>query len=227
MSEREHILQWVVIYEDEQGKAQIKHQYDEKGNKENFQFVNNLGNKSKILIAIPKDQRIDSDDPVGNPFLAVDLKRGFFNINGVEWDFTPQKIIEKQKEFEIQKYKAIQEARAEEEQKAYDLAVEKTKDMEDRELATRIAKEAKNLSDDEYVKIDTKTLLELELDPISFRPIFYATTEQEFNSDMTPKSEPRFRYYKIGWQCTIDGENYQRIVFIDLDTNRYMLREKR
>lgn len=233
MTDREHILQWAVIYEKEKGIAECEHQYDENGNQiHNFSFVQELGDAAKVLILIPKDQRIGTGEPLGNPFLAVDLTNGAFNINGTEWDemLMPEEIREKRRADEEKKYRAIKDARAKVEQQAYDAKVKETWDWKDRKAATEAARQAKKLSPEEYTEIDAKAIAELNLEPIVFRPIYFATTQEDKIADgngrLVSITPPRFKYYKLGWQCTINGNNYQRVVYIDMDTNRYLLRGK-
>lgn len=233
MTEREHLLQWVVIYEKEKGNAEYEHQFDKNGDQlYNFSFIQDLGEYAKVLMLIPVDQRVGTGKPLGNPFLAVDLTNGAFNINGTEWEdmMLPDALVQRREENEKKKLEAIREARAEKEQEAYDAMVEETWEWEDRKAATEAARQAKKLSAEEYAEIDSKAIAALDIEPIVFRPIYYATTQEDKIADESGKlitvRPPRFKYYKLGWQCTIDDENYQRVVYADMDTNRFLLRGK-
>jgi hypothetical protein len=93
MSELKPILQWVtIVNRDEQ--PEITHQFDEEENQVNISHVLDLAETGElaVLIALPVKQRLGEDDPVGNPFIAVDMKTGLINVNGTNWNFVPNNI---------------------------------------------------------------------------------------------------------------------------------------
>lgn len=158
MSELKPILQWVTI-SDVDEKTEIAHQYDEDGNQINISHMLDLAERGElnVLIGVPVDNRVGNGQPVGNPFIAVDMKNGLMNVNGTDWDFRPKGI-----------------------------------------------------------------------DPSSvhFRPIWYHSIKKEFSEEMVLKGQ-RIALYKIGWQFTHEGKNYQRIVFFDTQTGVFSIKEKR
>jgi hypothetical protein len=93
MSELNPILQWVTIANSKEN-PEIIHQFDEEGNQTNISFMLNLSEEDKLdaLIGIPVDQRIGLEQPVGNPFIAVDMRSGMINVNGTNWNFVPHGI---------------------------------------------------------------------------------------------------------------------------------------
>ncbi|KKN76658.1 hypothetical protein LCGC14_0368550 [marine sediment metagenome] len=93
MSELKPILQWVVIT-DSKKDPKTTHQFDKEGNQTNISFMLNLSEEDKldVLIAIPADQRIGLEQPIGNPFIAVDMRNGLINVNGTNWNFMPHGI---------------------------------------------------------------------------------------------------------------------------------------
>lgn len=159
MSELKPILQWVTI-SDSKTDPQITHQFDEEGNQINISHMLNLSEEDKLdtLIGIPVDQRIGLKQPVGNPFVAVDMHNGLINVNGTNWNFMPHGI---------------------------------------------------NAED------------------VKFRPIWYHTIRKDFAADSMKSLGDKFTFYKIGWQFTYKEKNYQRIIFYDVETGIYSLKEKR
>jgi hypothetical protein len=93
MSELKPILQWVTIVNNDD-IPEITHQFDEEDNQVNISHVLDLAeiDKLAVLIAIPVGQRMGEEKPVGNPFIAVDMKTGVMNINGTNWNFVPNNI---------------------------------------------------------------------------------------------------------------------------------------
>jgi len=93
MSELKHILQWVTI-SSRKDEPVVMHQFDEEGNQINIQYLLDLSDDDllDVMIAIPVDQRIGKEKPVGNPFIAIDMRTGLMNINGTNWDFMPHGI---------------------------------------------------------------------------------------------------------------------------------------
>ncbi len=162
MSTLEPILQWVAIT-DRDGESELTHQYDEKGNQINISHMLNLAEKNElnVMIGIPVSQRLGKEEPVGNPFIAVDMKTGLINVNGTNWNFMPQRI-------------------------------------------------------------DAKD--------VKFRPIWYHSVRKDYSAsktlDLTVEGE-KITQYKIGWQFTHEEKNYQRIVFFDVNTGIFSLKEKR
>lgn len=163
MSDLEYILQWVSIT-NKNGEPEITHQLDEEGNAINISHMLDLAEADElnVMIAIPANQRLGKEPPVGNPFVAVDMKTGLFNVNGTNWDFMPSKI-----------------------------------------------------------------------DPseVKFRPIWYHSVRKDFSTnsptlEMKPLGQ-RITLYKIGWQFTYEEKNYQRILFFNVETGTFSLKEKR
>lgn len=159
MSELKPILQWVSITERDK-ETEITHQFDEEGNQVNISHMLDLAEADElnVLIGLPADQRIGNETPVGNPFVAVDMKTGLINVNGTNWNFVPHGI-----------------------------------------------------------------------NPLSvkFRPIWYHSVRKDFAADSMIQLGEKISLYKIGWQFTIDKKNYQRIVFFDVETGIFSLKEKR
>ncbi len=93
MSELKPILQWVTIVNSKEN-PEITHQFDEEGNQINISHVLNLSEEDKldVLIGVPVDQKIGLETPVGNPFIAVDMRNGLINVNGTNWNFMPHGI---------------------------------------------------------------------------------------------------------------------------------------
>ena len=60
------------------------------------------------------------------------------------------------------------------------------------------------------------------LDPDSFRLIYFRRIQQQFGAKQGIKSVR----HAFGWQCTIDNENYQRIVFINSDGSLTFVNKK-
>ena len=56
------------------------------------------------------------------------------------------------------------------------------------------------------------------------------STEEELRKDFNENFkllEEKIQLYKIGWQFTHEGKNYQRILFFDIETGVFSLKEKR
>ncbi len=159
MSELKPILQWVSIVNRDE-KPEITHQFDEEGNQVNISHVLDLAetNELAVLIGIPVSQRMGEEKPVGNPFIAVDMKTGLINVNGTNWNFLPHNI-------------------------------------------------------------DPST--------VKFRPIWYHSVIKDFDATSSRVLGQRISLYKIGWQFTLNEKNYQRIVFFDVQTGIFSLKEKR
>ncbi len=162
MSELKQILQWVAIT-NRSGQSEILHQFDEKGNQTNIKYMLDLAETGDlhVMIALPVDQRLGEEQPVGNPFIAIDMKSGLINVNGTNWNFMPTRI------------------------------------------------EAKD---------------------VKFRPIWYHSVRKDFaTSDRLDMEElgQEITQYKIGWQFTHEKKNYQRIVFFNVKTGIFSLKEKR
>ncbi len=94
MSELKPILQWVTISGSKKENPEIIHQFDEEGNQINISHMLNLSEEDKldVLIGIPVDQRIGLEKPVGDPFVAIDMRTGIMNVNGTAWNFMPHGI---------------------------------------------------------------------------------------------------------------------------------------
>ncbi len=160
MSQLKSILQWVTI-SDEDDETKVSHQFDEDGTQKNIKYMLNLSeqNKLNVLIAIPVEQRIgNKDNPVGNPFIAIDMKTGMINVNGTNWNFVPHGI-------------------------------------------------------------DTLS--------VKFRPIWYHSVRKDFSADSMTMLGEKITLYKVGWQFTHEEKNYQRIVFYNVETGIFSLKEKR
>jgi hypothetical protein len=159
MSELKPILQWVTIT-GSKVDPQITHQFDEEGNQTNISFVLDLAETGEldVLIAIPIEQRIGVETPVGNPFIAVDMRTGLINVNGTNWNFLPHNI-----------------------------------------------------------------------DPleVKFRPIWYHSVRKDYDIDSMERLGEKITLYKIGWQFTYKEKNYQRILFYNVETGEFSLKEKR
>lgn len=93
MSELKAILQWVTITGSKEDPI-ITHQFDEEENQLNISHMLDASEKDEldIVIAIPVDQRIGENKPVGNPFVAIDLRTGMMNVNQTNWNFVPHGI---------------------------------------------------------------------------------------------------------------------------------------
>lgn len=159
MSELKPILQWVAMCKHVDNNIKILHQFED-GNQRNIKELLDLSEEDKldVLIGIPVDQRIESDHPVGSPFIAVDMNTGLMNVNGTSWNFMPHGI---------------------------------------------------NPED------------------VKFRPIWYHTIRKDFVMDSMKTIGEKFTRYKIGWQFTYKEKNYQRILFYDIETETFSLKEKR
>jgi len=159
MSELKSILQWVTITNSKED-PQITHQFDEEGNQTNISFVLDLAEKDEldVLIAIPVEQQIGMEHPVGNPFIAVDIKTGMINVNGTHWNFMPHGI---------------------------------------------------NPED------------------VKFRPIWYHSVRKDFDANSMEHLGDKITLYKVGWQFTHESKNYQRIIFFNVETGIFSLKEKR
>jgi hypothetical protein len=159
MSELKPILQWVTI-SDVDGKAEVTHQFDEDGNQKNISHMLELGEKNKlnVLIGVPVDQRVGKDSPVGNPFIAIDMKTGLMNINGTNWNFFPRDI---------------------------------------------------------------------EPSIVNLRPIWYHSVKKDYDLHKMVQLSEKISLYKIGWQFTHEGKNYQRIIFFDTQTGIFSMKKKR
>jgi len=159
MSELQHILQWVTIT-GSKDNPEITHQFDEERNQINISFMLDLAEKDKlnVLIGIPAEHRVGSETPIGNPFIAIDMKTGLFNVNGTNWNFMPHGI-----------------------------------------------------------------------DPssVKFRPIWFHSVRKDYSATDMSHLESKITTYKIGWQFTINEKNYQRILFFDVETGEFSLKEKR
>lgn len=161
MSELKPILQWVSIT-GSKNEAKITHQYDEEENQLNINELLSLSDNKEldVFIAIPTNQRIGDKEPIGNPFIAIDMKTGMMNVNGTNWNFVPKGI---------------------------------------------------------------------EPSDVHFRPIWYHSVCKNYaasGGNLNHLGE-KITLYKIGWQFTYEKKNYQRILFYDVDTNTFSLKEKR
>lgn len=67
------------------------------------------------------------------------------------------------------------------------------------------------------------------IDPLTvkFRPIWYHSVVKNFSADSMTVLGERISLYKIGWQFTLNKKNYQRILFFDVETGIFSLKEKR
>lgn len=95
MSSLTPILQWVAIYDvTHNSDPKILYQFDENGKQINIKELLKLSDDDKlnVLIGIPINQKLDGNEPVGNPFVAIDMKTGLMNINGTIWNFVPHGI---------------------------------------------------------------------------------------------------------------------------------------
>ena len=162
MSELKSILQWVSIT-NRTGEPVITHQFDEEGNQLNINKLLDLSESKKldVMIGVPINQRVGTADPIGNPFIAIDMKTGLMNINGTNWDFRPTNI-----------------------------------------------------------------------DPskIHFRPVWYHSIRKDYAASgnlSLNNTGNEITLYKIGWQFTYKEKNYQRILFYDVKTGIFSLKEKR
>lgn len=160
MSELKHILQWVTITKNEE-KIEILHQFEE-DKQLNIKRLLDLSENDKldVMIGIPVQHRIDSDQPIGNPFIGVDMRTGQFNINGTSWNFMPQNI-----------------------------------------------------------------------DPLSvkFRPIWFHSIDKQYAAagGGVEHLGDYITQYKIGWQFTHEKKNYQRIIFYNITTGEFSIKERR
>lgn len=57
-----------------------------------------------------------------------------------------------------------------------------------------------------------------------FRFVFYRTIHTSFGSEIDSGS---VKYYKIGWQSTVNDKNYQRVIWFNPSENSFILKEKR
>ena len=165
MSDIQPILQWVALanskYSEETMQI-ILHQFD--GDKQrNIKEMLDLSETDEldVLIGIPVGQRIgEPEEKVGNPFIAVDMRTGKFNVNGTNWNFFPSDI---------------------------------------------------------------------DITTIKFRPIWFHSIKKDFSisgQSLELKGE-KITLYKIGWQFTHKEKNYQRIIFYNVETGEFTLKEKR
>ena len=161
MSELKSILQWVSIT-DSTGEPVITHQFDEEGNQLKIQKLLDLSESKEldVLIGLPVNHRVGSLDPIGDPFIAIDMKTGAMNINGTNWNFMPHGI---------------------------------------------------------------------DASEVHFRPIWYHSIRKDYaaSSGGIENMGEKITLYKIGWQFTHEKKNYQRILFYDVDTKIFSLKERR
>jgi len=159
MSDIKLILQWVAISSKED-ETIITHQFKKDGSQRNIKFMLDLAEEDKlgVLVGIPIDQRIGTEFAIGNPFVAVDMKTGMFNVNGTNWNFMP-------------------------------------------------------------TGIDSSS--------VKFRPIWFHTIKKDYAMTGMKLVGERITQYKIGWQFTHEEKNYQRIVFFNVETGIFSLKEKR
>lgn len=67
----------------------------------------------------------------------------------------------------------------------------------------------------------------LTREDVKYRVIFYRRMRRELGANMQPIGEPYIHRYLIGWQCTWNGLNYQRIIFYDPNSGGIVIKAKR
>lgn len=67
----------------------------------------------------------------------------------------------------------------------------------------------------------------IEPSAVNFRPIWYHSVKKDYDMHAMKEMSQHISLYKIGWQFTYKGKNYQRIVFFDTQTGIFSLKEKR
>ncbi len=61
----------------------------------------------------------------------------------------------------------------------------------------------------------------------TLRPIYFRSVRGGIGIDGGPSYAPLVKWYRLGWQVTIDGENYQRIIQYDVPMDSFEFKEKR
>ena len=67
----------------------------------------------------------------------------------------------------------------------------------------------------------------LTREEVKYRVIFYRRKRQELGTGMKPIGVPFVHRFLLGWQCTVNGVNYQRIIFYDPNTGGIVIKAKR
>lgn len=73
----------------------------------------------------------------------------------------------------------------------------------------------------QQVNFDLGYLNGQRLQPSQLRLIYFRRIRENFGGDFKITVQ-----YGLGWQCTIDGENYQRIVLVNPDLSLTLLNKK-
>jgi len=60
-----------------------------------------------------------------------------------------------------------------------------------------------------------------------FRPIYHRRVRGGIGMDGGKGYASLAKFYYIGWQTTVDGNNYQRIIQYDVPNNQWLFKEKR
>lgn len=64
-------------------------------------------------------------------------------------------------------------------------------------------------------------------DTIHYRLVFYRRMRRHLGTNMEPLGDPFIYRFLIGWQCTYNGLNYQRIIFYDPESGGIEIQAKR
>jgi hypothetical protein len=231
MAEKELVdtFQWAVIYDAEK----IAHQYDEEGEIEhNFEFVKELNeeNRLNLLVLLRKDNSLEGET-VSNPVVVLHIDGGKFTVNGADFDLTPPALEESICEMEEEKALYIKKMIEEAEERAYKEAFDISLDWEDRERATKFAKEARKLSPQRYFEIyeEVNSLEKFAYPKIT--PNFFRTVGHELSTDEQGKISEvvssEITHYKIGWDTEYRGQKHSVYLIYDVRKESIIIRENR
>ena len=67
----------------------------------------------------------------------------------------------------------------------------------------------------------------VDLNGAHFRPIYHRRIRGGMSINRGPSYQPMVKYYWLGWQTTVDGNNYQRIIRYDVPNNDPVFVRKR
>jgi hypothetical protein len=67
----------------------------------------------------------------------------------------------------------------------------------------------------------------VDLTGVTLRPIYYRRVRGGIGINKGRGYQPLVKYYWIGWQATVNGDNYQRIIQYDVPNNNPVLVRKR